>query len=81
MLFTHNFSANWIFKFMSWSKRSIPSSISLNQSDFFGTRKNFKPKPSQNAVARGRDLPGVKSWKVLLVKWVKYTSGDESPST
>ena len=66
---------------MSRSKQSIPSLISFGHSDFFGTGINFKPKPSRNAAATGRDLPGVKSWKVLLVKWATYTSGGVSPST
>jgi hypothetical protein len=38
---------------------------------FFGIGINIKPKLSRNSAAKGRDLPGVKSWKAVLVKWEK----------
>jgi hypothetical protein len=53
---------------MSQSKQSTPSLISFNHRDFLEIGINFNPKPSRNAAAAGRDLPGVKSRKVLLVK-------------
>ena len=90
VLFTHSFlqcssslssSSKWIYRNMSRLKQLMPSSISFNCRDFFGTGMNFNLKQSRNTAAAGRDLPGVKPWKVLLVRWEKQTSEDVSPST